>query len=304
MYTHLAHTLPATGPSGLCLVRTWHADDHRFAMFSDTSRRLLATCKRRLDRTLTPHLSLRCTHVRGHGGAKAAVAFAHDMARARHFVARFDIRAYYERIDHRVLRAQLAQMGIDQPTRRLVHDYLNLPDTSATGTGMVAGGAISPLLGAVYLTPLDRAMEQLERGRRVGYRRFMDDYVIFAPTRHALRAAIRVMYRVLEQLKLHVHPHKRFIGKTTRGFDFLGYHVHPARRLRPAAQSLTRLLTRSRRLHEHGATQRRLRRYVMRWYCWLHQGLGARVSCGGGFTRIWVYVLKHLTITGYHLHPQ
>jgi hypothetical protein len=112
------------------------------------------------------------------------------------------------------------------------------------------------------------------------------------------------MYRVLEQLKLHVHPHKRLIGKAARGFDFLGYHIDPARRLRPAAQSLTRLLTRSGRLHEHGATQQRLRRYVMLWYCWLHQGLGARVSCGGGFTRIWVYVLKHLTITGYHLHPQ
>ena len=33
----------------------------------------------------------------------------------------------------------------------------------------------------------------------------------------------RFMYRVLEQLKLTVHPDKRSIGTTHRGFDFLGY---------------------------------------------------------------------------------
>ena len=89
------------------------------------------------------------------------------------------------------------------------------------GCGMVAGGSISPLLGAVYLTPLDRAMEeQLQPRHGIRYQRFMDDYLIFAPTRHKLKAALRTMYRVLDQLKLCVHPDKRSIGTTHRGFDF------------------------------------------------------------------------------------
>lgn len=35
----------------------------------------------------------------------------------------------------------------------------------------------APLLGAIYLTPLDKAMEALP----VQYIRFMDDWVIFVP---------------------------------------------------------------------------------------------------------------------------
>ena len=169
---------------------------------------------------------------------------------------------------------------------------------------MVAGGSISPLLGAVYLTPLDRAMERLQPRHDIRYQRFMDDYLIFAPTRHKLKAALRCMYRVLEQLKLTVHPDKRSIGTTHRGFDFLGYRIHPDRKLRPNMQSLNRLLDRSRRLHEQGVDENRLREYVQRWFTWLHSGLRGRVSKKGCFNRIWIVVLKHLNIKSYSPKPR
>ena len=105
------------------------------------------------------------------------------------------------------------------------------------------------------------------------------------------------MYEILAALRLTLHPDKRFIGKTSKGFDFLGYHIRPSRKLRPAAQSIDRLTTRARRLHEQGADLQRLRRYVWRWYRWLHGGLRDRVSRKGGFTRIWIRVLKRLSIT-------
>lgn len=159
---------------------------------------------------------------------------------------------------------------------------------------MVAGGAISPLLGAVYLTPLDRAMEGLEDRYGIKYLRFMDDYVIFAPTRHKLRAVLRRMYAVLDRLKLTFHPDKRFIGTTRRGFDFLGYRFHPHRKLRPAPTSLDRLFERARQLQEQGADWNRLRQYVQRWQGWLHGGLRGRVSTHGRFPRIWMAVLRHL----------
>jgi hypothetical protein len=94
-----------------------------------------------------------------------------------------------------------------------------------------------------------------------------------------------------------------FIGKTSKGFDFLGYHIRPGRKLRPAAQSIDRLTTRARRLHEQGADLHRLRRYVWRWYRWLHGGLRGRVSRKGRFTRIWITVLKRLHIHGVSTHP-
>ena len=80
------------------------------------------------------------------------------------------------------------------------------------------------------------------------------------------------------------------------GFDFLGYRFQSGRRLRPAKQSLERLLTRSRRLYEQGATRARLWRYVERWVEWLWGGLGRIVSRKGGRRTYWVYILKRLAI--------
>ena len=288
----------------LTLQNSWYEDGHHFVRWSPASQTKLRAAKLRLGKHLKSYLSLRCTHVKGRGGAKATVRFAQTMAGQYRYVARFDIRSYYESMNHAVLLKLLEETGVDAEGYALVKDYLSLPDTKLTGCGMVAGGAISPLLGAVYLTPLDRAMERLQPRYDIRYQRFMDDYLIFAPTRHKLKAALRCMYRVLEQLKLTVHPDKRYIGKTHRGFDFLGYRIHPDRLLRPALQSLNRLFERARRLHEQGVDEHRLREYVQRWFIWLHSGLRNRVSNQGGFNRIWLFVLKHLNITNYQIPPR
>ena len=284
----------------LTLQNSWYEDGHHFVRWRPVSQGLLRAAKLSLGKQLKSYLSLRCTHAKGRGGAKASVRFAQTMASQYRYVARFDIRSYYESMNHAVLLKLLEETDIDTESYELVSDYLSLPDMKFTGCGMVAGGSISPLLGAVYLTPLDRAME---RRHDIRYQRFMDDYLIFAPTRHKLKAALRCMYRVLEQLKLTVHPDKRSIGKTQRGFDFLGYRIHPDRKLRPAVQSLNRLIVRSRRLYEQGVDENRLRRYVQRWFIWLHSGLRNRVIDTGGFNRIWLFVLKHLNINHHHHSP-
>ena len=225
---------------------------------------------------------------------KGAVRRAQALTNRYRFVARLDIRGYYDSIDHAVMLDQLHRTGVAPELQSVVAVYLGLPDQHHTGRGMVASGAISPLLAALYLTPLDQLMQDQEKRHGIAYQRFMDDFVIFAPTRHKLRAALRAMYQVLDTLKLVLHPDKRYIGTTQKGFDFLGYRLHPGRKLRPAWQSLARLLQRARRLHEQGADQDRLRQYVQRWYAWLHGGLHDRVSTHGRFPRIWLTVLKHL----------
>ncbi|EIC22728.1 hypothetical protein Thi970DRAFT_03008 [Thiorhodovibrio frisius] len=112
------------------------------------------------------------------------------------------------------------------------------------------------------------------------------------------------MHSVLAALRLSVHPDKRFIGKTARGFDFLGYRFRPGRKRRPAQQSIDRLTTRARRLHEQGAALYRLRQTMWRWYRWLHGGLRGRVSTKGRFTRVWVLILKQLHLTGNRIRPR
>ena len=77
-----------------------------------------------------------------------------------------------------------------------------------------------------------------------------------------------------------------------KGFDFLGYRIHPSCRLRPSAESLRRLVVRAGRLYEQGDDSRRLRRYVTRWTRWLWGGLDGLVTRKGGDKRYMVYVLK------------
>jgi len=50
-----------------------------------------------------------------------------------------------------------------------------------------------------------------------------------------------------------------------------------------------------------GADEDRLRRYVRRWFAWLHGGLRDRVSSKGRFARTRIIVLKRLHISGRHV---
>ncbi|MCP4629874.1 MAG: hypothetical protein GY850_41155 [bacterium] len=83
-----------------------------------------------------------------------------------------------------------------------------------------------------------------------------------------------------------------------KGFDFLGYQIHPSRKLRPSAESLRRLVVRAGRVYEEGVDIRRLRQYVTGWTRRLWGELDGLVFRGGGVKRYMVHVLKQLRISG------
>jgi hypothetical protein len=56
----------------------------------------------------------------------------------------------------------------------------------------------------------------------------MDDWVILAPTRWKLRRAVKRVNEILNELNVEQHPDKTFVGRISRGFDFLGYDFSPA----------------------------------------------------------------------------
>jgi RNA-directed DNA polymerase len=179
---------------------------------------------------------------------------------------------------HDVLLKQCKAAELSAWHIALIDAYLRVPDRSGSRMGLTAGGALSPLLAALYLTPLDRAMEVIAARHDIHYMRYMDDFVIFASTRFHIRRAIRTVHQVLSTLKLRVHPLKRFIGRTTKGFDFLGYRFVTDRGLDAAAKTTAKMLGRVRRLQEQGADVIELRRYVLHWWRWLHAGLRGQVT--------------------------
>jgi hypothetical protein len=60
-----------------------------------------------------------------------------------------------------------------------------------------------------------------------------------------------------------------FIGRVSRGFDFLGVDFQPGAPLAPSAVSLARKTEKIARLYEQGASQERIGRYETHWARWL-----------------------------------
>jgi RNA-directed DNA polymerase len=232
---------------------------------------------------LAQHLpvSPRCTHIKGHGGAKYAVREVRGHLAANRFVLRTDVKSYYASIDHFLLLDQLAVHIRDRPVLNLLGQYLRR--TSERGgsfwdheKGISLGCPLSPLIGAFFLNALDAAAAKLG----LFYIRFMDDILILAATRWQLRGAVKVVNQCLVALSLEKHPDKTFIGRIECGFDFLGYHFSPAG-LTVAKQTITNFIDKASRLYEQErvavSAATALEMYVRRWLRWFWSGIDIHV---------------------------
>jgi RNA-directed DNA polymerase len=222
-------------------------------------------------------VSRRCTHLKGHGGAKYAVREVRDHLPDNRFVLRTDVNSYYASIDHLMLLDQLAVHIRDRRVLNLLGQYLKR--TSERGgsfwdyeKGISLRCPLSPLIGTFFLNALDAAAAKL----RLSYVRFMDDILILAPTRWQLRGAVKAVNQTLGALRLEKHPDKTFIGRIEPGFDFLGYHFSPAG-LAVAKKTVANFIEKASRLYEQ---ERRaapaaspLEMYVRRWLRWAGSGL-------------------------------
>jgi RNA-directed DNA polymerase len=110
----------------------------------------------------------------------------------------------------------------------------------------------------------------------------MDDILVLAPTRWKLRRAVRVLNETFAELGLEKHPDKTFIGRTEKGFDFLGYRLGRGRAIGLARATLERHRQKEHRLQEQeragGTTSGALGDYRRRFMRWAGAGLGPLLS--------------------------
>ena len=140
---------------------------------------------------------------------------------------RTDIRGYCQHID----KQQVWQQVVSQlPGQQLHALWRQFPHYSVENggefhtptQGIPRGCALSSLIGAVLLTPLDRAMTQQMAKEGGYYARYMDDILVLAPKRWPLRRVIATVNHYLAAGGFAQHPDKTMIGPLTRGFDWLG----------------------------------------------------------------------------------
>ncbi len=128
----------------------------------------------------------------------------------------------------------------------------------------------------------------------VRYLRYMDDWIILCPSRWKMRRAVTLMHQTLDTLGLRVHPDKTFIGRVSKGFDFLGVQfsshesssplITPTIQPSPVAQSRLRTqlenhLSKAAQLYEQGRlhTLARLELYLTHWLRY-QKGIGVASS--------------------------
>ena len=229
--------------------------------------------------TLQEHLPLspRCMHLKGHGGLKRAVCEVYEALPQHQFVLKTDVQSYYASIDHGLLLDRLAKYIDDDRVMNIVTQYLRR--CAERGglfwehrKGISLGCPLSPIIGAFFLSELDEQLDQTG----LFWRRYMDDIIVLAPTRWKLRKAVKVVNQTLSSLRLEKHPNKTFIGRVTKGFEFLGYACHPEG-LGVARQTFDRFLTRMGQLYEqepeNPEISSRIGVYVRHWLTWLRSGL-------------------------------
>jgi hypothetical protein len=232
---------------------------------------------------VTPHLSERCWHLRGRG-LKAAVRTTQESIPEYKFVFRSDVDSYYASIDHDTLLDLCSEFVTDPIVLNLIVQSMKRTETMGGlfwefNVGIPMGSPLSPILSAVALLPLDRALT------RAGcfYARYVDDWIVLTKTRAQLRKMVRITNLVLAKLKQTKHPDKTFIGRIAKGFDFLGYHFNGLA-LRPAKITIQRAFDKILQLYERKASpnQERLAGYLRRWNIWVRAGLFLSHDCCRG----------------------
>lgn len=187
-----------------------------------------------------------CEHVKGHGGGKQSIEKLHslltaqsvdsekktaagttpDAAEIRHYkwVCRTDIRGYYRNINKQTLIQQVRQHVTAPVLRDLVQQYIHytVEDGGTFHTpekGISRGCPLSPLMGALHLFDMD---EHFSNQPNIHYARYMDDIIILAKTRQSLRKHTKRLMQWFGEYGFEAHPDKTQIGRTAKGFDWMG----------------------------------------------------------------------------------
>jgi len=139
------------------------------------------------------------------------------------FVVDADIEAFFDRVDHALLLARLADRRppadimdlLRQWVERHVWDGAHL---RRLRRGVPQGSPISPLLANFFLEDFDRELEK--SGRKLI--RYADDFLILAKTREDAQQALVQAETLLAAAHLDLNREKTSIVDFETGFNFLG----------------------------------------------------------------------------------
>ncbi|EIF29955.1 Retron-type reverse transcriptase [Burkholderia sp. Ch1-1] len=186
---------------------------------------------------------------------QAVLAAQRYVQEGRRWVVDIDLAKFFDRVNHDILMARVAQQVKDERVLKLIRRYLEaglMRDGMAPARreGTPQGGPLSPLLSNILLTDWDRELER--RGH--AFCRYADDCNIYVRSKVAGERLLEQMTAFLaKRLRLQINESKSACARPWSR-KFLGYSLtmHRQPRLRIAPESLKRLTARVKELMRKG----------------------------------------------------
>ena len=148
---------------------------------------------------------------------KAQKAMAHYK-----YVAKLDVRKYFDSIQHSVLKIELRRIFKDSKLLSIFDSIIDSYSTS-DGCGLPIGNLTSQYFANLYLSRVDHQIKE-QFGVKI-YLRYMDDMLLFCDDRVELQGIVRDVVNLAVQRGLILKS--PLIKPSSCGISFLGYKVMP-----------------------------------------------------------------------------
>lgn len=185
-------------------------------------------------------------------GVSSALYRAKKYAKRYKYYLKLDIRKYFPSIDHTILKSLLRKKIecvktlnlldnlIDSSNRQFDAYFYYSGDTLFTpyerSKGIPLGNLTSQFFGNLYLNRLDHYIKEV---LRLGYIRYVDDFVLFFDDDSKKEEYLAKIRAYLASFRLKLHPLKIRYGLCKEGFEMLGHKVYSTH-LRLSSSSIKR----------------------------------------------------------------
>lgn len=172
-------------------------------------------------------------------GGHAAIQRVQQLSKKHPWYMKLDIRHFFETVDHAALWFLLGRR-INDPHFITVLSQILVSGATAPGQGLPIGSLTSQHLGNFLLSWLDQFI--LRQLRVLGYVRYMDDMLLFGPSKEYLRSIEPFVSDFVQfQLRQLLKSEATVVAPVRVGVPYLGFRIWP-RQIRLDSARIRRLI--------------------------------------------------------------
>jgi len=139
------------------------------------------------------------------------------------YVAKLDVRKYFDHISHEILKSKLQRIFKDKTLLNILDQIIDSYSLER-GYGLPIGNLTSQYFANFYLSSIDHDAKEVLRIPI--YIRYMDDILLFANEKNILQKNVKDLeQKMKKKLRLSLKP--ILIHHCSKGISFLGYQLFP-----------------------------------------------------------------------------